>query len=215
MAREWPLTSIRRADAGPSQSAIEISCGACGHKDHAVNSGGLKVLPGAWVENYFAQKGWHVGRKPADDRCPKCAAEARADKRALASERKEKAVAAAPTAAEPPRQMDFEDRRLIIRKLEEVYVDAKTGYDSGWSDKRVADDLGVPRAWVAELREANFGPARDNEEIRAFLARFDAHVAKVREVDERAEAVKADAVQLLQETRALVKVADSIRKAVT
>lgn len=214
MAREWPLTAIRRADAGPSQSAIEITCGACGGKEHAVNTGGQKVLPGTWVENYFSQKGWQIGRKAADDRCPVCAAAARAEKRQHLTDKREKAMPIEAPKAEPPRRMDLKDRPIILANLVEVYVGPDVGYDRGWSDKRVAEDLGVPRAWVAELREANFGPARDNEEVRDLLRRFDEHVGKVREVDGRCDKLKAEMAELLRATVALTKIADDIRKAV-
>ena len=60
--------------------------------------------------------------------------------------------------AAPPPTMSLADRRLIIDKLGEVYVDEKVGYSSGWSDRKVGVDLGVPPAWVAEIRTQNFGP---------------------------------------------------------
>lgn len=71
-------------------------------------------------------------------------------------------------AAEPPREMSRDDRRLIFAKLDEVYVDENTGYSAGWTDDKVATDLGVPRAWVAQIRDENFGPGT-NEEITKLL----------------------------------------------
>ncbi len=49
---------------------------------------------------------------------------------------------------EPPAELTRENRRIILAKLEEVYVDEKTGYSPGWTDAKLALDLGVPRAWV-------------------------------------------------------------------
>jgi hypothetical protein len=71
---------------------------------------------------------------------------------------------------EAPREMSRADRRIIIAKIEEVYLDEQTGYSDGWSDQRVANDLGVPRAWVARLREENFGPEASNAATRKLLA---------------------------------------------
>lgn len=68
--------------------------------------------------------------------------------------------------AEAPKQMGRDERRLIFEKLNEVYVDERTGYSAKWSDETVAKDMGVPRAWVSEVRDQNFGPDR-NEELKA------------------------------------------------
>lgn len=79
------------------------------------------------------------------------------------------AVDTAP-ATEAPRQMGFADRRLIMIKLEEVYLDERTGYVQPWTDQKVATDLNVPRAWVTELREQNFGPIGSNPEFARLVA---------------------------------------------
>lgn len=74
----------------------------------------------------------------------------------------------APTVvAEPPRQMNKEDRRLIWGKIEEVYLD--NAYSSGWNDKKVAEDLGVPLAWVKNIRDENFGPEGLDDDALAIL----------------------------------------------
>lgn len=215
MPRQWHTIALRRADAGPTQAAVEIVCGVCGKSEHAINPSNRKAMPTVWVTNYFAQKGWEVGHKAADDRCPACAATLRAERRSKSETKREKTMAGdtAPM-AEQPRQMGFQDKPIILAKLVEVYLDSENGYDRGWSDKRVAEDLGVPRAWVAELRDQNFGPARDNEEIRDFLARVDAHVAKVADVEKRCGTLSAEAVKLASEAREIEKLGLSIRKAV-
>lgn len=60
--------------------------------------------------------------------------------------------------AEPPLEIGADDRRLIFGKLNEVYIDQDRGYSNGWSDERVATDMGVARAWVAKVRDEFFGP---------------------------------------------------------
>jgi chromosome segregation ATPase len=64
------------------------------------------------------------------------------------------------------RPMDRTDRRLVFSRLNELYVDEKTGYSADWTDAKVAQDLGVPVDWIAEVREADFGPEL-NASIRA------------------------------------------------
>ena len=83
--------------------------------------------------------------------------------------------------ARPPRQMSREDRRLIFAKLEEVYIDEKTGYSTGWNDDAVAKDMACPRAWVEEIREQNFGPQKTDQSaevvaIRAALNEAEADI---------------------------------------
>lgn len=82
-----------------------------------------------------------------------------------------------PVAVAGPRVMTREDRRLIFVRLNEVYESEATGYAKGFSDKAVAAELAMPMAWVATVRDENFGPHRENEEIRAIA---DA-VAKLRD----------------------------------
>lgn len=57
---------------------------------------------------------------------------------------------------EANRPMDKADRRIVIAKLNEVYGDDM--YLEDWIDQKVAEDLGVPVEWVAEVRDENFGP---------------------------------------------------------
>lgn len=71
--------------------------------------------------------------------------------------------------ADTPRAMTYDERRLIFAKLNEVYIDDKRGYDVAWSDERVAKDLGIPRSYVKEIREQNFGPVQENTEVQEFI----------------------------------------------
>lgn len=70
--------------------------------------------------------------------------------------------------AEPPRDLNKEDRRLIFAKIDEVYLDKS--YSKDWTDKKVAIDLGVPVAWVARIREENFGPEGIGDEQIKMMA---------------------------------------------
>ena len=249
--RHFKLVSVQRSDAGPRQSAAEISCG-CGAIGHVVNTSPHKVLPAGIVAKKFEQKGWVVGASTAGDRCPACVARlqerraagavpdlsgfrdlarrvglgepskaaTRAEATAAfdawkAAKDQQAAEAVMSTEAEKPKEMGVEDRRLIIAKINEVYVGEDVGYSSGWSDKRVADDLGCPRAWVAEVRDYAFGPARDNEDVRALVA----EVKALRETGEALERSAAEVTDRLVEVRgqikALGKKADAVLKAVS
>lgn len=82
--------------------------------------------------------------------------------------------------AEPPREMGREDRRIITDKLDEVYDEKAVRYRSPWTDAAVARDLGVPRAWVGEVREQFFGPEGSNPEFDDFLEKAAPIIAEMK-----------------------------------
>lgn len=107
--------------------------------------------------------------------------------------------------AEPPRMMSRDDRRIIFAKLSDVYVDEKVGYAQGWSDHRVATDLGVPRKWVEDIRKENFGDVAINEDMEQFRREAEALLAEARE--------KLDAIRHLQNTmQGMVDALENSRK---
>lgn len=149
-----------------------IRCPDCGCTEH-FGWNGVKMPPPEAAAQHFRKLGWRVGGGPRADQCPQCQAK---------RQNKPKTSVPAPVAPLvpppppspselPPRTMTYADRRLVMIKIEEVYMDEHAGYVAPWSDQKVADDLNVPRAWVTELREQNFGPAEgDGAELRALRA---------------------------------------------
>ena len=158
--RHYRVTSERME--GQVKSAIRLTC-RCG-VSHAISVSKNSGLPPEVVEKKFRQAGWVVGANENRDACPGCANKPKKELPAL------KIVASSePISAPPPREMGRDDRRIIFEKLNEVYLDEKRGYDTGWSDHRVATDLGVPRKWVETLRVEMFGDNGGNEETNAFV----------------------------------------------
>ena len=60
-----------------------------------------------------------------------------------------------------PPEMTKEDRRIIFAEIDTHYLDETTGYATDYNDKRIADGLKVPLAWVRIIREENFGPEKN------------------------------------------------------
>lgn len=165
--------------------------------------------------------GWTIGKNPSGDLCPACSSEKRKARRARTEPQMPSAEVIPMTSArsvppkieaEPPREMERDDRRIIFSKLDEHYLSADKGYSAGWTDKRIADDLGVPRAWVANVREEMFGPARDNEEIRAVRSELDQLKTAIEPAERRVDALLAQAkaasltvVELRERTEKLSK----------
>lgn len=210
-----PFKPVNPADLRPG---VKIVCSSCGKTKVFRKHGTIHPVHAA---NVFRNEGWAVGAGPRADKCPDCVSglghakpkpEPVKDLKELASAivAKEKVEEVAPPApvvetphpvhvdqpAPPPSEMTKADRRVINAKLEDVYLDETTGYKGDWTDEKVAVDLGVSVLWVEELREQNFGPAknvavlaRQMEELLTFGAKIAATAKGIQscvdEIDER------------------------------
>lgn len=108
----------------------------------------------------FTEMGWSVDLSRGKHFCPECQTSPQ-----VKSQKQEEPLAVVSL----PRQMSREDRRIVFEKLNEVYVDEKQGYSAPWTDEKVSVDLGVPRAWISQVREEMFGPVGSNSEIDGVL----------------------------------------------
>lgn len=151
--RAFPLRPVIGRD-GKALRMAQIVCSKCGHINHHQRP---RNANNEASEKYFRSFGWLVGKNSKEDICKRCFTEAKDTEMQGALK------------AEAPREMTRDERRIISSKLDEVYKDEKTGYLSPWTDSAVAKDLGVPRAWVSEVREAFFGPDNVNPQLQAFL----------------------------------------------
>lgn len=78
-----------------------------------------------------------------------------------------------------PRAPTVADRRKIMDELELSYDIKACCYINGLSDERVSQTLGLPRAWIGEVRSQFFGELNVNadelavrNELTAALAEF-------------------------------------------
>jgi hypothetical protein len=170
-ARTFPVDNLP-SPGNPTvrQFAARIECSKCGATDHY-----SKPRATSWmaVEQRFRKLGWHVGNGPRADLCPECQKREKPNLRVVqnpppSSITSDKLVASVETlkpVADPPREMGRDDRRVIFAKIDENWLGEKEGYAAPWTDKAIAKDLGVPAAWVAQVRDEMFGPAGNNPEI--------------------------------------------------
>jgi len=181
-----PVTEM---EGGRRVARFRFTCGRCGvvtalnaHDPNITHRGGGGApVTFEGVDWKLRERKWSLGATPDKDRCPNCTAKDAVEARRAAKKPELTIVKSAPV------EMQREDRRIILAKLNEVYLDEQRGYDNGWSDHRVAEDLGVPRKWVEGLREENFGPAGDNEGLRKFAADVKALVADLAALSARAD----------------------------
>lgn len=161
------------------------------------------------IARKFTNEGWFVGDIASKDRCPKCVRRARE-----IAKHAPNGGANVPqqSTVEAPQQMSRGDRRIIFAKLEEVFADEQTGYQPGWTDSKVATDLGVPLAWVKTAREENFGPAGINPEITQAMADATAWRTDAVELAKKLDAAKAQVGQLMAEGQRLASRGEMIER---
>lgn len=187
---------------GQWRKVAVVTCRNCSKVENLHIKTAYGLLPPVAIEKKFAQKGWEIGTNDRRDICPNCVAQRDA----------KPVLKIVPKAEEPPveevievkpelvvktepRTMQRDDRRIIFEKLNGVYLDEKRGYDNDWSDHKVATDLGVPRAWVEQVREEMFGPINTNGDIEEFM-RGVAEVAKFKKQLEDFEKLKPEIEKL-------------------
>lgn len=153
------------------RTVARVSCRKCGVSESIglASVGGL--LPPNIIAKKLEQKGWTIGANSQWDICPACT---------LKEKEKPVLKVVDKPVVETPRTMGRDDRRIIFEKLNEVYLDEKTGYASGWSDHKVASDLACPRKWVEMVREEMFGSIGTNAEMSEFLSQADGLLAEAR-----------------------------------
>lgn len=160
---------VRLGEGSTTRSGVQIECSGCGVTS-TVQQNNHRHWNMRSLEAHWTKHGWTVGNKSSKDKCPDCTRPRRSNVSELPKNVTALPVAAPSPSQQSPREMTRMDRRAIFVKLEECYGTEQTGYNGDWTDDKVAIDLGVPKAWVAAVRDENFGPASDNAEIRRVLA---------------------------------------------
>ncbi|MCA1530764.1 hypothetical protein [Bradyrhizobium yuanmingense] len=156
-----------------------------------------------FIARKLGAKGWHVGRSRTAHRCPRClnAAKFSSIRKAEAMQNGNAMNDKLKVEKDNMRVMTREDRRIIFEKLNEVYLNDKVGYGDGWTDEKLAVDLGVPRAWVKLIRDENFGDEVGNENIREQIKEARELMSQVKAIEPR-----------VSEAQRLLAVADKIEK---
>lgn len=230
MTRKFPIKSVEVG--GARRNVHQIFCSECINSAHMVVSARGGAFHSDLVARHFRRKGWHIGKDHRRDICPACQKDARESRKAnltLVPAQEPEPMnkpyapynqpATTPTGentfpslvADPPREMSKEDKRIVYGKINEVYLDEVRGYDSGWTDERIAKDLGVPRAWVSTVRDEMFGAAEGNGEVLRIRMEMEELKAQVVKNLEQADSLRAQATEMLAQIselrQALAKVA--------
>lgn len=204
---------VSKMVGGVHRTVHPISCKRCGESDEMKCRAFGGAYPPELVSRYFRGRGWDVSSRVGDDLCPACARHGRRVKGEIAKPALAEVIPITqevadmahqqnnPTpypalVADPPREMSKEDKRIVYGKINEVYLDEVRGYDSGWTDERIAKDLGVPRAWVSTVRDEMFGAAEGNGEILRIRMEISELKAQAVALLEKADQLQQDLLAL-------------------
>ncbi|MEI7837197.1 MAG: hypothetical protein WCK05_12420 [Planctomycetota bacterium] len=160
------IQTIRTVADGRAVQIARGVCAACQGHDELRQSPGT---PAETLQATFEARGWTgFGHRPL---CPACSRTTRKseDTRMLPRQKITKAAMdqmPAPT----PRQVV-----TIADALAEHLDDGR--YRPGWSDHRIGDDLKLPAALVAKVREDLHGPLKGDPEIDALRGDLDAWIS--------------------------------------
>ena len=195
--RTFPEVSIPYGEK--STRAMKITCAECNGVAYFPFLTGVNRKPPIAAVQHFQAKGWVVGSSHRKDACPIHARPRKSTKGG-----KPMTTDTQP-AADAPREMTREDRRIVFDKISGVYDTDR--YIAPWTDAAVAKDLGVPRDWVATVRADFFGEAGSNQLFDEYLAKQAEVAAELKVVRARFDAEKAgfaktvdDAVKALAQT---------------
>lgn len=221
-ARKFTSVSIRRGEK--LQRGFRVECSRCGTTESIpLNTyrgrGDDDDKVAAALAKKFEARGWKIGSGVTHDVCMACqilvpgartkptlklVGEAMKDTTANtppieAMMQKDDRMGLLPpaVAALAPRELGVMDALTIREKLSELYLDKERGYDRGFTDKKIAEDLNVPRDWVRQVREHVYGKgsagngdiAETLAEARALLVQMESSIAGV-------DAVVAEAKRL-------------------
>lgn len=142
------------------------------------------------VFNIARRRGWDINPTKRSFRCP--------------DHKREAKVA---TKEVDVRQPTKEQRRTIFRKIDDAYTGR--AYVAGVTDKSIGEKLKLPWAWVAAVREENFGPAGLDPELQATIS-------KVEELDAKIKQMETDALAAFEgSVRQIADVAEQLKAART
>jgi len=202
------VRSIIKEPGNPPAAAYKFTCSKCGKEESLPLGSKSGGIPLALVKQRMLHKGWEIGNRASSDICPQCLS---SHNKKSKEPKKENNVVNFIKAEEPP-TMTREDRRLIFAKIDEVYLDENTGYSNDWTDQRVADDLGVPVAWVRNIRAENFGEERSNSAVLKQLEEAKEVLSQAKKLHDQA---KADIVKMSTHAQSIMAEFNKVQSQLT
>lgn len=212
--RDFPFTKGNDPGVG-AYTAMVITCGQCGVKSTFKQSSGSR-MPGIAAAQYFRRHGWLVASKSKDDRCPSHAVRrkeiAPVVKSTTPTPAPEPPKVEPPPKADMPKVMSREDKRLVFTSIAEVWDD-NIGYLDMATDASVAAGIGVPVAWVTQVRDDMFGPIPEANPLNKLVEEGEALLQEVKAKVTEARAILAALAAFDVRVNSLERQLADIRKA--
>lgn len=191
---------------GKGVSRANAVCDDCGrreavHCDYRRAPGNKTMPDAAQVKKKITAHGWSDIKGKL--RCPTCE-----------TKRKIAPMPATKPAETVAPQMSKRDRINIISMLAEVYDLDAGRYKANDTDETVAEVLETRPGWVAEVREAEFGPAGGNENIDALEQELSASRKVMEALLDRHESLLSDIRTARDQVTGLQEQLARIKKAV-
>lgn len=171
-----------------------VKCHECDSELRVSPTGSGSVLPENFIRKKAIQSGW-VWKKNGRHECPNCLKGDDMD-------------------TDAPREMSAADRRKIFREIDEGYDEVNSRYCDNITDNVIAKKLGVPRKWVSDIRDENFGPSGENVEMDRLASNLGKVQADLTDAINKCMVTAAEAEKKLGEVEGLRKQLDQIRTAV-
>ncbi len=143
---------------------FQLACAGC---DSVATVSGRTHLPAEIVIKKFKEQGWYFGKGCRKPTCPKCLATPKSTKRNDTMSKIKPIDDKTPPAPTPGQQ------RALTNLLESHFEEAEGHYLNGYSDDRIAEEVKIAPAVVANFREAAFGPLKAPAELLALKSEVD------------------------------------------
>lgn len=168
------IVTVRRGDAGGLVTAARYQCVECGElRDLRIRPG--KPLNAEGYANRMQEDGWQVDPwKKNRCWCPRCAGPRKPKPAPEATPTSETRKVIPMTQAVPIREITAAQKQRVRSLLDKHFDDAIGAYLDGMTDLKVAEEVGIPRTFVEQIRDAAYGPIRISPEISDARAAIEA-----------------------------------------
>ena len=139
-----------------------VECSRCDQVLPLRNTSSSKTLPEEAVKSMAIKFKWSWSSR-GKHLCPKC---------------QERPMKIVPKTKDTQTGTDKALRRAVWRLVDKSYNAPLERYDGDVSDESIAKEAGATVAFVAKVREDDFGQIKDNRELLEHLSKIDAAIEK-------------------------------------
>ena len=205
MSKRRPLTYeiIQHIRAGAKTLEARMQCSRC-PAHITISMSGQQHNP-EFVAKKFREKGWAAdGRVARKCICPGCLKAKKESGGGVADVELQNIklgkISMAPR--NEPRALTADEKGKVRLLLDAHFDDSIGAFLDGYSDQRIGDEVNVPWAAVAKMREAAYGEIRTPPEILNALQTLEVVKGMVSEANRRVDAAEAEIRKYIDKAKA-------------